>query len=50
MIWMPAVAGFMGGEPYLVCGSEDILRTANSDNDFNDLVFVVSASPIDALD
>ncbi|MHC4377025.1 MAG: LruC domain-containing protein [Planctomycetota bacterium] len=50
MIWMPAVSGFMGGEPYLLCGFEDILRTANSDNDFNDLVFVVSASPIEALD
>ncbi len=49
MIWMPAVSGFMGGEPYLVCGFEDILRTSHSDNDFNDLVFVVSASPIEAL-
>lgn len=51
MIWMPAVNGFMGGEPYLVCGFEDIKRTHwGCDNDFNDLVFLVSASPIEALD
>ena len=50
MIWFPAEPGFMGGEPYLVCGFEDLNRLKGSDDDFNDLVFVVSANPVEAIE
>ena len=49
MIWMPGTVGFNGGEPYLLTGFEDLRRTSNSDEDFNDLVYVVSATPYTAI-
>lgn len=50
MIWFPGIAGFLGGDDFLVSGFEDLNRTGGSDDDFNDLVFAVTASPIDALE
>ncbi len=50
LIDMPPVTGFMDGERYLMMGIEDQNRVAGSDNDFNDLVVVVSANPIEAID
>jgi LruC domain-containing protein len=50
MLWMPPEAGFLGSEAFLVSGFEDLRRTNNSDDDFNDLVFVVSANPISSLE
>lgn len=49
MLWMPGQPGFLGGDPFLVCGFEDLDRNGNSDEDFNDLVFVVDATPIEAI-
>jgi LruC domain-containing protein len=49
MLWFPPEPGFLGGEPFLVAGFEDLDRLDNSDEDFNDLVFIVTASPIEAL-
>ena len=49
MIKMPGVAGFLGGLDYLACGWEDLRRTGKSDDDFNDLLFVVDAGPVGAL-
>lgn len=50
MIWMPGTVGFLDGERYLLCGFEDLDRSRNSDEDFNDLVFIVRSNPIDAID
>lgn len=49
MIDMPGVPGFLGGERYLMTGFEDLDRTTGSDDDFNDLVFVVQSTPIEAI-
>ncbi|MEM7309040.1 MAG: LruC domain-containing protein [Planctomycetota bacterium] len=49
MLWLPAQPGFLGAQPHLVSGFEDLRRTGGSDDDFNDLVFIVTASPISAL-
>jgi len=49
MVWMPGEPGFLGGQPYLLGGFEDRSRTGSSDEDFNDLVFVITANPIQAI-
>jgi len=49
MIKIPGVAGFLGGVDYLACGWEDLRRTGKSDDDFNDLLFVVDAAPLGTL-
>lgn len=49
MIKVDGIDGFMDGEDFLIVGMEDIQRNKNSDNDFNDCVFIVRASPITAI-
>jgi len=49
MVEMPAQAGFLGGADFLMCGWEDLRRTGNSDDDFNDLVFVLDVSPLSSV-
>jgi LruC domain-containing protein len=49
MILNKGISGFMDGSDFLIVGMEDIRRNANSDNDFNDCVFIVSADPITAI-
>ena len=50
VISMPAVSGFMGDQPYVLVGFEDLRRDGSSDDDFNDAVFVVQANPVEAID
>lgn len=50
MLWFPAIPGFLDSEPFLVTGFEDLNRTGNSDDDFNDLVFIVTGTPIEAIE
>ncbi len=49
LLWFPPEPGFLDGDPFLVAGFEDLNRLGNSDEDFNDLVFIVTASPVEAL-
>lgn len=49
MVAMPGRSGFLGGVDYLMCGFEDLRRTGNADDDFNDLVFVVEVNPLTAV-
>ena len=50
MLWMPGETGFLDGDEYLLSGFEDLRRDKpGCDNDFNDLVFIVDASPIEAI-
>jgi LruC domain-containing protein len=49
MLRMPGQGGFLGGEDYILCGWEDLQRTGNSDDDFNDVLFVVDLTPVDAV-
>ena len=49
MLEMPGKSGFLGGVDYILCGWEDLRRTGNSDDDFNDLLFVVDATPLSAI-
>ncbi|MEM8713651.1 MAG: LruC domain-containing protein, partial [Planctomycetota bacterium] len=49
LLWFPPEPGFLEGDPFLVAGFEDLNRLGNSDEDFNDLVFIVTASPVEAL-
>lgn len=51
MLWLPAEPGFLDDEAFLLSGFEDLRRDSpGCDNDFNDLVFLVDASPIEAID
>ncbi|MEO0479189.1 MAG: LruC domain-containing protein [Planctomycetota bacterium] len=50
LIWLDGVAGFLDGEDFLLVGFEDLRRDLNSDEDFNDLVFLVDADPLEAID
>ncbi|MCR9247373.1 MAG: LruC domain-containing protein [bacterium] len=45
MLRMPGKPGFLDGNDYTVVGFEDLNRTRNSDDDFNDAVFLVRTSP-----
>ena len=49
MIDMPGVPGFLDGNRYLLTGFEDQNRVVGSDNDFNDLVYVLQATPFTAV-
>lgn len=49
MIRMDGIDGFLDGEGFLLTGFEDLNRASGSDNDFNDLVFVVRSTPEDAI-
>lgn len=49
MIRINGIEGFFSGEDFFIIGMEDIRRNRGSDNDFNDCVFVVTASPITAI-
>ncbi len=49
MLSMPGRAGFLKGQPFFVMGMEDARRDAGADQDFNDLVFVVRSTQVDAL-
>jgi len=49
MIEMSGVSGFLGGVDHIVCGWEDMRRTGNSDDGFNDLLFVVDATPLSGI-
>lgn len=42
--------GFLNGHDFLLMGFEDQRRDVGSDNDFNDLVMVVSSNPPDAVE
>ena len=50
MVRIPGVAGFLGGGELIVCGFEDLDRTVNSDDDFNDAVFLFEVTPATAID
>ncbi len=50
MIAFDAVTGFNNDEPYTVCGFEDLDRRYGSDDDFNDLIFVVRPETVGGLD
>ncbi len=49
MIRMDGIEGFLDGDSFLLTGFEDLNRASGSDNDFNDLVFVVRSTPEDAI-
>ncbi len=49
MIRQDPVPGFLGGDPFVLVGLEDLDRQ-RADDDFNDAVFIVNATPADALD
>lgn len=48
MVRMNGIPGFLGGKDFFLTGFEDQNRGA-SDNDFNDLVVVVTATPFTAI-
>ncbi|MFO1054868.1 MAG: LruC domain-containing protein [Planctomycetota bacterium] len=50
MVRIPGVTGFLGGQELIVCGFEDLNRTVNSDDDFNDAVFLFQVTPADAIE
>ncbi|MCG5054372.1 MAG: LruC domain-containing protein [Myxococcales bacterium] len=39
----------VGDAPVYLVGFEDLRRTSGADNDFNDLVFIVDANPLEAI-
>lgn len=49
LIEVPGITGFLGGDDFMICGFEDLRRSRRSDEDFNDLVFLVEASPKSAI-
>ena len=49
MIQMPGQGGFLGGVDYTLGGWEDLRRTGNSDDDFNDVLFVIDTTPVDSV-
>lgn len=50
MIKLPGTPGFLGGDDVLVVGFEDVNRSwSNSDEDFNDAMFVVTSTPPEAI-
>lgn len=50
MLWFPPISGFLDGDPFLITGFEDLNRTGPSDEDFNDLVFLVTGTPIESIE
>lgn len=49
MLAVEGVPGFLDGDDFLLCGFEDLHRSVNSDDDFNDLVFVIRSDPVTAV-
>jgi len=49
MIRMDAVPGFLRDEEFFLTGFEDLNRAKNSDNDFNDVVVIVTSTPETAI-
>lgn len=49
LVSMKGIAGFLDAEPFVLVGFEDQRRDKGSDNDFNDLVFVVRSNPPEAI-
>jgi LruC domain-containing protein len=49
VLHMAGTSGFFGGAPYYVLGFEDRRRGLNSDQDFNDALFIVQGSVTTAL-
>jgi LruC domain-containing protein len=49
MVKVQGVTGFLGGADFLVVGMEDIRRNNGSDNDFNDVMFLVQSTPETAI-
>ncbi len=49
MLRLDGRPGFLDGNDFLVTGLEDLDRSANSDDDFNDIVFLVTADPPTAI-
>lgn len=49
MLRIGGVAGFLGGDDFILMGFEDQRRDTGSDNDFNDLVLLVRSNPIEAI-
>lgn len=45
MLRITGMPGFLGGEDFTLVGFEDLNRTAGSDDDFNDAVFIVRTTP-----
>jgi len=50
MIRMDPTAGFLDDKEYFLTGFEDLNRAKNSDNDFNDVVVIVTATPETAIE
>ncbi|MCB9883539.1 MAG: LruC domain-containing protein [Planctomycetes bacterium] len=50
MIALEGISGFLDGEDLVVLGFEDLNRTVNSDEDFNDLVLICRSTPEEAID
>lgn len=49
MLRMDGIEGFMKGEEFFLVGLEDLNRVKGADNDFNDVVVIVTASPVEAV-
>lgn len=49
MIRMDGIEGFLGGEDFFLVGMEDLNRVNGSDDDFNDFVAIVHATPPEAI-
>lgn len=49
MVSMDGIQPFLNGAGFYLVGFEDLRRTAGSDEDFNDLVVIASASPETAI-
>jgi LruC domain-containing protein len=49
MVQHTGVEGFLNSDDFMLVGIEDLNRVTGSDNDFNDLVFVVGANPPTAI-
>lgn len=50
MLRFGGIPGFIGGADFLVVGIEDLRRTGSADNDFNDVMFLVQSTPIEAIE
>lgn len=50
MVKVSGISGFLDGEEFFLTGFEDLDRTDSSDDDFNDLMFIVTSNPIAAIE
>lgn len=49
MVHFAGISGFLNGDDFFVVGMEDQRRDIGSDNDFNDVMFLVHATPETAI-